>query len=148
LIVINFLSKFVANPTKINEYKMDTSIEQKVKSEAWGRAFLAYLIHIYKQNAGVDLSPPDVVLEYTSEYREENDAITKFVRECLRPIVEGEMILPVRREHVTDAFKKWWEANRGTRDWKTQEMMKTVESTYGKYVRGGWTTFQLQGDDD
>jgi len=148
LIVINFLSKFVANPTKINEYKMDTSIEQKVKSEAWGRAFLAYLIHIYKQNAGVDLSPPDVVLEYTSEYREENDAITKFVRECLRPIVEGEVVLAVRRENLTDAFKQWWEANRGTRDWKIQEMMKTVESVYGKYQRGGWKTFQLQADDD
>ena len=147
LVVINFLSKFVLNPVKPNEFRMDTSIEQKVKSEAWGRAFLSYLIHLYKTNHGKEVVPPDAVLEYTNDYREENDAITKFVNECLRTPVAGEVVLPIRRETLTEAFKRWWESNRGTRDWKIPEMMKTVEQNFGKYIRGGWTTFQIQQDD-
>jgi P4 family phage/plasmid primase-like protien len=148
LVVINFLSKFVQEPSGPNQFKMDITIEQKVKSESWGRAFLAYLIHVYKENAGQEIVPPDVVLEYTSEYREENDAITKFVRECTRKIEENEVVVAVRRETLTDSFKQWWESNRGTRDWKIQEMMKTIEQVYGKYTRGGWKTFQLQQDDE
>lgn len=147
LVVINFMSKFVQNPLP-GQFKLDTSIEHKVKSEAWGRAFLAYLINVYKENAGMDISPPDLVMEYTSEYREENDAITKFVRECTRTIEEGEVVVSVRREVLTEAFKQWWESNRGTRDWRIQEMMKAIETTYGKYQRGGWKSFQLQQDDE
>lgn len=147
LIVINFLSKFVPNPTA-GQFKLDITIEHKVKSEPWGRAFLAYLIHLYRENMGKALPPPAVVLEYTNEYREENDAITKFIGECTRPVVEGEITVGIRREHLTDQFKQWWEANRGTRDWKIQEMLKTIETTYGKYQRGGWKTFQLQQDDE
>jgi phage/plasmid-associated DNA primase len=146
LIVINFLSKFVQNPMP-GQFRLDITIEQKVKSEGWGRAFLAYLIHTFKENNGKAMAPPDVVLEYTSEYREENDAITKFVRECTRPVVEGEVVVTVRKESLTDTFKQWWESNRGTRDWRIQEMLKTVETMYGKYQRGGWKTFQLQHDD-
>lgn len=147
LVVINFLSKFVPNPVEPGQFRLDTTIEQKVKSEQWGRAFLAYLIQTYKDHAGKELIPPEVVLEYTNEYREENDAITKFVRECLRPAEAEEMVVAVRRETLTDLFKQWWEANRGTRDWRIQEMLKAVETAYGKYTRGGWKTFQLQQDE-
>ena len=147
LVVINFLSKFVQEPTGPTQFRMDTSIEQKVKSEMWGRAFLAYLIHLYK-HAVTDSTPPAVIMEYTSDYREENDAITKFMRECTRAPEAEEVVVPVRREALTDAFKHWWESNRGTRDWKIQEMMKLVEQTYGKYSRGGWKSFQLQHDDE
>lgn len=146
LVVINFLSKFVQNPGP-GQFKLDLSIEQKVKSDGWGRAFLAYLIHLFKKHGGSIAAPPDVVLEYTNEYREENDAITKFIRECTRPVVDDEVVVPIRREALTDTFKQWWEANRGTRDWKIQEMQKSVETAYGKYQRGGWTTFQLQHDE-
>jgi phage/plasmid-associated DNA primase len=96
----------------------------------------------------MDISPPDLVMEYTSEYREENDAITKFVRECTRAVNEGEVVVPVRKQILTDAFKQWWESNRGTRDWKLPEMLKTIESTYGKYPHGGWKCFQIQQDEE
>ncbi len=147
LIVINFLSKFVLHPGP-GQFKLDTSVESKVKSEHWGRPFLAYLIHLYKEYKGAMPSPPDVVLEYTNEYREENDAITKFVCECTRPIVEGEIVVPVRKEMITDTFKQWWESNRGTRDWKIAEMLMNVETAYGKYQRGGWKNFQIQQDEE
>lgn len=144
--VINFLSKFVPSPQKENEYKMDPTIERKVKSEEWGKCFLAYLIHLYRKHREEELIPPPEVLEYTNEYREENNAIQKFINECTRIPDEGETIVSVRRSNLTDAFKSWWESNRGTRDWKVAEMQREVEARYGKYPYGGWSNFQLRAD--
>ena len=62
--------------------------------------------------------------------------------------VEGEEVVPVRRPTLSDKFKQWWETNRGTRDWSIQGMLKEIETKYGKYAYGGWTTFQLRNDVD
>jgi putative DNA primase/helicase len=147
-VVINFISKFVQTPAGPNQYKMDMSIERKVKSEEWGKCFLAYLIQTYKQHAGEDLNPPDEILEYTNEYREESNAIMRFINEYTRETVEGEEVVPVRRPTLSDKFKQWWETNRGTRDWSIQGMLKEIETKYGKYAYGGWTTFQIRNDVD
>lgn len=148
LVVINFLSKFVPNPDGVNQYKLDTSIERKVKSEEWGKCFLAYLIYLFKKYHGSELQPPEKVLEYTKEYREENNAITKFINECTRESGADEDAVGIRKPTLTDTFKTWWETNRGTRDWKVQEMFKEIEARYGKYPYGGWKSFQIRTDID
>jgi P4 family phage/plasmid primase-like protien len=144
--VINFLSKFVASPQKENEFKMDPTIERKVKSEEWGRCFLTYLIYLYRKHHDNEIAPPPEVLEYTNEYREENNAIQKFINECTRVPEDDESLIGVRRSNLTDTFKNWWESNRGTRDWKVAEMQKEIELRYGKYPYGGWKNFQLRSD--
>jgi P4 family phage/plasmid primase-like protien len=147
-VVINFISKFVAEPSGPNQFKMDMSIERKVKSEDWGKCFLAYLIQTYKLHAHEDLNPPDEILEYTNEYREENNAIMRFINEYTRLATPGEEVVPVRKPTLTDKFKQWWETNRGTRDWSIQGMLKEIETKYGKYTYGGWVTFQIRNDVD
>jgi P4 family phage/plasmid primase-like protien len=147
-VVINFISKFVPTPAGPNQYKMDMSIERKVKSEEWGKCFLAYLIQTYTAHANEDIVPPAEILEYTNEYREESNAIMRFINEYTRETVEGEEVVPVRRPTLSDKFKQWWETNRGTRDWSIQGMLKEIETKYGKYAYGGWTTFQLRNDVD
>jgi len=147
-VVINFISKFVAEPKGANQYKMDMSIDRKVKSEEWGKCFLAFLIQTYIQHANEDLIPPTEILEYTNEYREESNAIMRFINEYTRPTVEGEEVVPVRRPTLSEKFKQWWETNRGTRDWSIQGMLKEIETKYGKYTYGGWTTFQIRNDVD
>lgn len=149
-VVINFVSKFVQFPdgTRPNEFKMDTTIERKVKTPEWGRCFLAYLIHLYRTNRDRELVAPEKVLEYTRDYREENNAITKFLNECTRPTNEDEDALAVRKPTITERFKVWWETNRGTRDWKVPDMLKELEVRYGKYTYGGWKSFQIRDDVD
>jgi phage/plasmid-associated DNA primase len=147
-VVINFISKFVVEPKGPNEYKMDMMIERKVKSEEWGKCFLAFLIQTYKAHANEELTPPAEILEYTNEYREESNAIMKFINEYTRLSVEGEEVVPVRKPTLSDKFKQWWETNRGTRDWSIQGMLKEIETKYGKYTYGGWITFQIRNDVD
>ena len=147
-VVINFISKFIQDPKGPNEYKMDMSIERKVKSEEWGRCFLAYLIQTYTAHANEDIVPPAEILEYTNEYREESNAIMRFINEYTRPATEGEEVVPVRKPTLSEKFKQWWETNRGTRDWSIQGMLKEIETKYGKYTYGGWVTFQIRNDVD
>jgi P4 family phage/plasmid primase-like protien len=143
LVVINFVSKFVPVPSAQNEYPMDESIQFAVNSKEWATPFLAYLVHLLKEGNGYRKLPtPDKVLEYTSEYRNENDGINKFVSEKLSATAEGDEVMPVDKPTLRRAFKTWKDEN----DQKTlspSDMEKRVEAVYGKYTRGGWLTFKL-----
>jgi phage/plasmid-associated DNA primase len=82
LVVINFTSKFVQSPSASNEFPLDESIQYSVLSKEWATPFLSYLVHILREGKGLrKLSSPMKVLEYTSEYRNDNDGIAKFISE-------------------------------------------------------------------
>lgn len=145
LVVINFLSKFVPNPTANNEFPLDESIQFAVQSKEWATPFLNYLVHILKDGKGLrKLPPPDKVLEYTSEYRNENDGISRFISEKLLQVQAGDEVRSVDRTTLKRVFNQWKNDN----DLKTlspSDMEKRVEGMYGKYMRGGWTAFKIEG---
>ena len=114
---------------------------------------MAYLVHIYIENNGCkNLQPPERILAYTSEYREESDAIARFMRDTLRPVAEDEVVVPVRRETLQEAFRTWRSQTEELRV-KMQDLMSRIETTYGKYpkgtraVVGGWRNFQIMEQD-
>jgi P4 family phage/plasmid primase-like protien len=144
LVVINFLSKFVTNPTTNNEFPMDESIQFAVQSKEWATPFLNYLVHLLKEGKGLRKMPaPQAVLQYTSEYRDENDGISRFMNEKLMAFQEGDQVQPVDKTTLKRVFKQWLVDN----DLKLSptDMEKRVETTYGKWMKGGWTTFRLEG---
>lgn len=144
LVVINFLSKFVPNPTANNEFPMDESIQFAVQSKEWATPFLNYLVHLLKEGKGLRKMPaPQAVLQYTSEYRDENDGISRFMNEKLMAFQEGDQVQPVDKTTLKRVFKQWLVDN----DLKLSptDMEKRVETTYGKWMKGGWTTFRLEG---
>jgi len=152
IIQLRFNSEFRINP-KPGQYKLDETIQQKVRSMTWAKAFMAYLVHIYIENDGCkNLSPPERIIAYTTEYREDSDAIARFIRECLRPATENEVVVPVRKETLQEAFRTWRTQNEELRV-KLQDMMKRIETIYGKYpkgsrtVQGGWRNFQILEQD-
>ena len=143
LVVINFVSKFVPVPTAQNEYPMDESIQFSVNSKEWATPFLSYLVHLLKEGNGYRKLPtPDKVLEYTSEYRNENDGINKFVSEKLSATAEGDEVMPVDKPTLRRAFKMWKDENE-QRTLSPADMEKRVEAVYGKYTRGGWISFKI-----
>jgi P4 family phage/plasmid primase-like protien len=143
LVVINFLSKFVPKPSGPNEFPMDESIQFAVQGKEWATPFMSYLVHILTEGKGLrKLPPPEKVLEYTSEYRNENDGIARFVSEKLVPIVEGDQVVAIDRTTLKRVFKQWMTDN----DLRLSptDMEKRVEVTYGKYHKGGWTNFKIE----
>ena len=142
--VLNFLSKFVSNPSGPNEFPLDESIQFAVNSLQWAMPFASYLIHILKTSIGLrKLTPPAKVMEYTSEYRNENDSIAKFVSERIRVVGENEELVQLDKTHLRRAFKQWKDDN-DQRMLVPNDMEKRVEAMYGKYPRGGWTNIKLE----
>jgi P4 family phage/plasmid primase-like protien len=148
LIVINFLSKFVVNPSAPNEFPLDESIQFSVNTVEWATPFLSYLVHVLKEGQGLrKLASPPEVLEYTSDYRNENDAIARFISEKIVAFTEDNLeiqtdIVPVDRSALRRAFKSWKEEN-DQRSLLPGEMEKRVEAVFGKFPAGGWLNFKV-----
>jgi phage/plasmid-associated DNA primase len=143
LVVINFVSKFVQKPTEPNEFPLDESIQFSVNSVEWATPFLAYLVHTLREGTGLrKLVAPQAVLEYTSDYRNENDAIAKFITETMTATQEGDEITYVDKAALRRAFKTWKDVN-DQRSLLPGDMEKRVELQFGKFPKGGWMNFRL-----
>jgi len=143
LVVINFISKFVQKPTEANEFPLDESIQFSVNTTEWATCFLGYLVHTLKEGTGLrKLAAPPAVLEYTSEYRNENDAIAKFITEMISVVQEGEETEAVTKPVLRRAFKTWKDVN-DQRSLLPGDMEKKVEVQFGKLPTGGWKNFKL-----
>ena len=143
LVVINFKSKFVPVPAAKNEFPLDESIQFLVQSKEWATPFLSYLVQTLKDGNGLrKLAAPTAVLEYTSDYRNENDGIAKFMSDKISPLIEGDEIVQVDKTTLKRVFKTWMSDN----DLRLSpaDMEKRFEAQYGKYPRGGWTNFKLE----
>jgi P4 family phage/plasmid primase-like protien len=144
LCVINFPNKFVANPTKPNELPEDKTIQIKVESTEWAECMMNYLIAIFRDGNGFrKLTPPEKVLQYTNEYKDETDVIGRFIREYVHELEEGEEIKGVTTGEMNRAFQDWKRENQLFQG-STTELRTRIEATYGKFPgRAGWTSFRF-----
>jgi phage/plasmid-associated DNA primase len=150
-VVVDYPNKFVVNPSKPHEKLMDESIQAKVVSPEWAACFLSYLIHLFKEGAGHrKLTPPGKIMAYTSDYKEDNDAIARFLREKVHetttPPPAGEERASVTWTGVQLMFNEWKRTNdiqRYGAGASSTELRKRMDAAYGKYPNGGWTSFRL-----
>ena len=147
LVVVNFVSKFVADPRLAHEKPIDESFVQKSQSKEWAEAFLSYLVHLYIKGKGYrKLVPPEKVMEYTSEYKEDSDVIAKFLREKIHanlPLEEGEQErAPTKWGEISAEFVQWKRTNEPTSKAVTADLKKQLEATYGKAVGNRWSSFR------
>jgi putative DNA primase/helicase len=103
LVIIPFQYSFVDNPAMPNEKPADKEIEDKLKTETSG--ILSWLIRgcLDWQIRGKSLDPPERIAEETEKYREDEDLITQFLRECC----EEDHFSRVQAKDLYDAFRKW-----------------------------------------
>jgi len=144
LVVINFVSKFVPVPSAPNEFPLDESIQFSVNSTEWATCFLAYLVHVLKEGRGLrKLVAPAKVMEYTSDYRNDNDAIAKFITEMITVVRDGDEIEPVTKVALKRAFKTWKDEN-DQRSLAPIDMEKRIIEQFGKCPENGWVNFKLK----
>jgi P4 family phage/plasmid primase-like protien len=149
LIVINFLSKFVHNPSGPGEFMIDESLMQKTMSQEWATAFLSYLVHLYKTHNGIrKLDIPRKVQEYSEEYKEENDLVSQYIRENIVTFNNADVTIqpdPISKGQLTNSFQEWKRSNEYGKGGQgsSGDLVKKIESIYGKYPKNGWTAFQF-----
>jgi P4 family phage/plasmid primase-like protien len=139
LMVINFTSKFVEKPTETYHYPIDETIQHAVNSVDWATPFLSYLISTFKIGHGYHkLTPPGKVMEYTTEYRNDNDGIARFIAEKIGQSEED----IVTKEVLRSAFKQWKVQNEQM-SLSPSDLEKRIIELYGKYPKGGWPGFRI-----
>jgi P4 family phage/plasmid primase-like protien len=145
LVVVNYPTKFVPAPKLPHEKPMDENMKQNCSSEAWATVFLSYMVHLFVEGKGLrKLVPPEKVMEYIAEYREDSDVIAKFLREkihALPEMTESEQREPVSWTNVASTFSEWKRTNELIKG-SPQDLKKRLESLYRKPSRGGWTSFR------
>lgn len=112
---------------------------------------MAYLVHLHKSGKGLPkLSPPKEVDAYTNEYKEESDAIARFMGEHMHAHDENTVTNPdegyerVSWSEIATTFKEWKRQNEVQVG--VPELRRRVEETYGKLPAGGWTSFRFGTD--
>ena len=150
LIVVDFPMKFVAEPRAPYELPVDESIVKKAVSEEWATCFMAYLIHLYKEGNGWrKLVPPQEVMAYTNEYKEESDVIARFIREYIHDVgtVVGDpdtaVPEPISWQSIAQTFQTWKKENELGNRGSATDLQKRIAAQYGKMPRGGWTSFRF-----
>jgi len=144
LVVINFVSKFVPVPSSPNEFPLDESIQFSVNSTEWATCFLAYLVHVLKEGRGLrKLVAPAKVMEYTSDYRNDNDAIAKFITETITVVRDEDEVVPVTKQALKKVFKSWKDEN-DQRSLLPSDMEKRIIEQFGKCPEDGWANFKLK----
>lgn len=143
LVVINFGTKFVADPREPWEMKLDETLQFKVVSVPWAQCFLHYLVHIL-ETEDMNLVPPAKIMEYTNEYQAENDSFARFILEHLETIdTTQDTAYPelVTKTELSRQFKAWKDINGVRADPK--DLIKRVEAKYGRYPKDGWSNFRI-----
>ena len=104
--VIEFKSKFTDNPTKPNEFKINTSLKHDIKK--WAPYLLSYLLHIYETKyKGINyLAEPEEVLASTNQYKMENDFYTEYFLEKIT--MTSDLKDTISRDNLYADFKNWY----------------------------------------
>ncbi len=109
---------------------------------------MAYLVHLYTEGKGLHkLVPPKEVDAYTNEYKEDSDAIAKFMSEFFHPLepqagdgpVDG-----VTWSYIQSEFARWKRENEVRA--AAPDLRKRIETQYGVLPKNshlGWTTFRF-----
>lgn len=106
---VPFLSKFMDNPKKKNEFPLDGKIEDKLKN-VWRSTIMSYLIHIC-ENMPRDvrghryIPEPEIVLEQTSKYKYANDPIAQYMQERITTVDERRIPLKINTIYID--YKSW-----------------------------------------
>ena len=142
LMVINFVSKFTDTPKEINQFLIDESIQYLVNSQEWATPFLSYMIHTLKEGKGFHkLQAPPKVMEYTSEYRNDNDGIARFMNEKIQAS-EIESESGITKSILSSVFKIWKIQNELT-SLSITDLEKRIIEKFGKSPWGGWKNFNI-----
>ena len=129
--VVEFGSKFVQQPTRENEFPMDTELPQKL--EGWREHFIAMLIEYRRRFAHTKMEEPEAVLACTREYQRNNDHMADFVDSCVETAPEPATLLTL--DDAFQEFKEWARADCvPVRNFKKRDLKSYIDRNMARSV--------------
>ena len=145
--VIEFISKFINNPSKQNEFKIDTALKQKI--EQWAPTFASYLVHIYltEYKNNTYLVEPQEVIASTNQYKMENDYLTEYFMDRISVTTNPKNTIGVNT--LYEDFKVWYKT---AYDFKTMpkrpEFIKFMSKQLGEPCKKGFINVVFNTNDE
>jgi P4 family phage/plasmid primase-like protien len=106
--VVEFLQKFVDEPTKPNEHPKDPLLRNQLKS--WHKPFMWLLLNTYYplyKKYGIEKLEPECVKISTKKYEKDSNAYYEFKEEFIRDDVNERLA----RDDIWRLFKEWYTNN-------------------------------------
>lgn len=145
--VIEFISKFTTNPSKPNEFIIDTNLKQKI--EQWAPTFASYLIHLYinEYNNNTYLVEPQEVMASTNQYKMENDYLTEYFMDRISITTNSNNTIGINI--LWEDFRVWYKT---AYDFKTMpkrpDFKKFITKQLGEPTKKGYMNVVFNTTDD
>jgi P4 family phage/plasmid primase-like protien len=150
--VVNFRSKFTANPYKDpqfpeEEYPYQFPIDTKLceKFDEWAPVMLSMLVeYAYKYQGKVH--DCQSVLNASNKYREEQNIYLEYSNERIikEPTISGSRL---KISTIQDDFKEWYRSHYDKKDIPIKELKEFLINKFGKYPANGWGHISLSEED-
>jgi P4 family phage/plasmid primase-like protien len=135
--VIFFGIQFVDEPTEKNHRIKDGTLKRRIGT--WAPALLALLIQRYIAKKGViQLKPIKEIMEYTEEYRRENDGIAKFYADCISIDNESFTIPYTNKSEINFVLREWKRENTEFGTIKIDDVINFIKKKHGEPEKAGW----------
>ena len=135
--VIFFGIQFVDEPTEKHHRTKDGTLKRRINQ--WGQALLAMLIQRFIARKGIiQLKPIRQIMEYTEEYRKENDGVAKFYSDCISMDEESFTIPYTNKTEINFVLKEWKRENMEFNTIKIDDVIAFVTKKHGVPEKAGW----------
>lgn len=134
-----FISKFTymtdIHEDNVLDFKIDTDLSERF--ESWSEAFMAILLNYHKIYRRENLAIPDEIMEYTDEYRENNNQLQDFIDTHIDYDSNSSNSTGVGA--IYKVYKEWWLGfNANKKGIKTiKELQFYLDDKFGKYYSCG-----------
>ena len=149
--VCDFVSKFLEKPYEDedkfpkssfpHQFKIDTTIEQKFVE--WAPIQMSMFVKISYEKQG-KVTDCDIVMRSSDKYREGQDYMTEFDKECIKRVPDAKL----KKTVVLSKFREWYESNYGRGNIpKGKELHEYLDTKYGRNVKGKWNNVMIIEDE-
>lgn len=140
--IVDFLSKFVDAGEEHTDDTQFVFVKDKClkdKLPDWAPIFASMLVKRVFETQGL-VKDCDMVVESTTKYRNGQDYISAFVKECIMKTPGSKL----RKTGALEAFKCWMQQNQGgSKQPKGTDLYEYMDKKFGKYKPDGWHGIEL-----
>uniref|UniRef100_A0A6C0E9X5 SF3 helicase domain-containing protein n=1 Tax=viral metagenome TaxID=1070528 RepID=A0A6C0E9X5_9ZZZZ len=139
---VPFKSKFSPNPDENDkenpyQFKEDEKIDEKF--EDWKEVVAALFVQRVFETNGV-VKDCDIVMARSNEYRQSQDYISEFIRDCVIRASDGR----IKKMELNNEFSTWYASNYGGRGPSPKDLHEYMDKEFGRNQNQMWSGVKIK----